>query len=308
MTTGALHRLSDGTGPAHAHGWMVSLLCHALGVGCAILMMAEIDKPVLPTPFQWEVAVVETPPPVPPSPVAPARVPPEPQPVKRVVEPQPLVTPPVPVQQTVREVTRAVEAVEPVQQAAPEVVTQAEASIERPMTQSVESQAVATSQEAVVEQRVSQVAVASRMARAQPAETPAPIEAAPQIVERESLPVETVSPAVEHRVVQERLVRHREIHADYGWLSDALWRRIEELKRYPVQAKVNHWEGKVVVEAVIRDDGEVVGLSIAESSGRPVLDQEAMAVMKKASPLVLKHPLGKPRVTIFVPISYRLDG
>jgi protein TonB len=287
---------------------MVSLLCHALGVGCAVLMMAEIDKPVLPTPFQWEVAVVETPPPVPPSPVAPARVSPESQPIKRVVEPQPLVTPPVPVQQTVREVARAVEAVEPVQQAAPEVVTQAEASIERPMTQSVESQAVATSQEAVVEQRVSQVAVASRMARAQPAETPAPIEAAPQIVERESPSVETASPAVEHRVVQERLVRHREIHADYGWLSDALWRRIEELKRYPAQAKVNHWEGKVVVEAVIRDDGEVVGLSIAESSGRAVLDQEAMAVMKKASPLALKHPLGKPRVTIFVPISYRLDG
>lgn len=308
MTTGALHRLSDGTGPAHAHGWMVSLLCHALGVGCAVLMMAEIDKPVLPTLFQWEVAVVEAPPSVPPSPVEPARVPPESQPVKRVAEPQPLVTPPVPVQQMVREVTRAVEAVEPVQQAAPEVVTQAEASIERPMTQSVESQAVATSQEAVVEQRVSQVAVAARVARAQPAETPAQIEAAPQIVERESPPVETASPAVEHRVVQERLVRHREIHADYGWLSDALWRRIEELKRYPAQAKVNHWEGKVVVEAVIRDDGEVVALSIAESSGRAVLDQEAMAVMKKASPLALKHPLGKPRVTIFVPISYRLDG
>ncbi len=308
MTAVEFDRLSDSTGPAHAHGWMVSMFCHLLGVGCAVLMMAEIDKPVLPTPFQWEVAVVEAPPPVPPSPVEPARVSPEPQPVKRVAEPQPLVTPPVPVQQMVREVTRVVEAVEPVQQAAPEVVTQAEASIERPMTQSVESQAVATSQEAVIEQKVSQVAVASRMARAQPAETPAPIEAAPQIVERESPPVEAASPAVEHRVVQERLVRYREIHADYGWLSDALWRRIEELKRYPVQAKVNHWEGKVVVEAVIRDDGEVVGLSIAESSGRAVLDQEAMAVMKKTSPLALKHPLGKPRVTIFVPISYRLDG
>lgn len=308
MTTGELHRLSDGTGSAHAHGWMVSLLCHALGVGCAVLMMAEIDKPVLPTPFQWEVAVVDAPPPAPLSPVEPARVLPEPQPVKRVVESQPLVAPPVPVQQMVHEVARAVEDVEPVQQAAPEVVTQVEAAIERTEVQHIESQAVATSQEAVVEQRGSQVTVASRVTRAQPAETPAPIEAAPQTVERESPPVETASQAVEHRVVQQRLVRHREIHADYGWLSDSLWRRIEELKRYPAQAKVNHWEGKVVVEAVIRDDGEVVGLSIAESSGRAVLDQEAMAVMKKASPLVLKHPLGKPRVTIFVPISYRLDG
>jgi len=308
MTAVEFDRLSDSTGPAQAHGWMVSMFCHLLGVGCAVLMMAEIDKPVLPTPFQWEVAVVEAPSLAPPSLVEPARVPPEPQPVKRVVEPQPLVPPPVPVQQTVREVARAVEAVEPVQQVAPEVVTQAEASIDRPMTQSVESQAVSTSQEAVVEQRASQVAVAARVARTQPTEMPALIEAALQTVERESPPVETASPAIEHRVVHQRLVQHREVHADYGWLSDALWRRIEELKRYPAQAKINHWEGKVVVEAVIRDDGEVIGLSIAESSGRAVLDQEAMAVMKKASPLALKHPLGKPRVTIFVPISYRLDG
>lgn len=308
MTTGEFHRLADGTGPAHAHGWMVSLLCHALGVVCAVLMMAEIDKPVLPTPFQWEVAMVEAPPPAPPSPVEPARVPPEPQPVKRVVESQPLVKPVVPVQHTVQEVARAVEAVEPVQQAAREVVTQVEAAIERTEVQHVESQAVTTSQDAVVAQSVSQVAVASRVERAQPAEAPTPIEAAPQTVERESPPVETASPAVEHRLVQQRVVRHRETQADYGWLRDSLWRRIEELKRYPAQAKMNHWEGKVVVEAVIREDGSVVGLSIAESSGRAVLDQEAMMVMKKASPLALKHPLGKPQITILVPISYRLDG
>ncbi|SPP65587.1 energy transducer TonB [Nitrospira lenta] len=308
MTAVELNRLVDGPGPARAHGWMVSLVCHALGVGCAVLVMAEIDKPVLPTPFQWEVAVVEAPPPASPAPLEPARVPPDPQPVKRVVEPQPLVTPPVPVQQTVREVTRTVEAVESVQQETPEMVTQAEASIERPMAQRIESQAVATSQEPVVEQRTSQVAVAARVARAQPAETLTPIEAAPQTVERESPTVETTASAIEHRVVQQRLVRHREVHADYGWLSESVQRRMEELKRYPAQAKMNHWEGKVVVEAVIRDDGEVIGVSIAESSGRAVLDQEAMAVMKKASPLTLKHPLGKSQLTILVPISYRLDG
>ena len=58
----------------------------------------------------------------------------------------------------------------------------------------------------------------------------------------------------------------------------------------------------------IRDDGSVIALSIAESSGRSILDQEAMMVMKKASPLALKHPLGKSQITILVPISYRLDG
>lgn len=325
MTAVEFNRLSGGTGPAHAHGWMVSMCCHLLGVGCALLLMTEIEKPVLPASFQWEVAVVEPPPSAAPPPVEPAKVSPSAQPVKQVIEPPPLAAPPVPVQQAVRESPQAVEAaepvqqavrevsrevasVEPIQQAVAEVATQAAASIERPMPQPVESQAVAASQAAVVEQSLSQMAVPAQVARAQPAAMPAQIEATSHITERESPLVETASPAIEHRTVQQRRVRHREIRADYGWLSDALWRRVEELKRYPAQAKSNHWEGKVVVEAVIRADGAVVGLSIAESSGRALLDQEAMAVMKQASPLALKHPLGASSVTILVPISYRLDG
>ena len=59
------------------------------------------------------------------------------------------------------------------------------------------------------------------------------------------------------------------------------------MKRYPTQARANHWEGKVLVKAVIRDDGTVADLMIAESSGQPILDQEAMAVMMKASPSIL---------------------
>lgn len=318
MTAIEFHRLSNGTGSAQAHGWMVSLLCHMLGLWCAVLMTVEIDKPVLSTPFRWEVAMVEAPPPARPSPAEPAPVPPDPQPVRRMVASQPLVTPPAPVQQTVHGEVREVEAIEPVQQAAREVVTQAETLIERQEAQTVVSQAVIAqavtpTQETVVARTVSREAIAPRVERVQQADVPALSEAAPQTIVAE--PVERVSPSVEaeartveHRVVQQRLVRIRQTQADYGWLRDSLWRRIEELKRYPTQAKANHWEGKVVVEAIIRDDGEVVALSIAESSGRAVLDQEAMAVMKKASPLALKHPLGTRTITILVPISYRLDG
>ena len=317
MTAVEFHRLSNGTGPAHAHGWLVSLACHVLGIGCAIVMMAEIEKPVLPNTFQWEVAMADVlpavaPPPPPPTPV-------EARPMKPVAESQPIMKPAEPVQQRVQEMARAVEAIEPVQQAAREVVSQAEAVIERTEVQQVESQAVTTRTDAVVEPSVSRVAFASRVAQVQSTEAPAPIEAVPQaravesvveprVVEPVGEPVERESRAVEQRVVQQRVVRHRETQADYGWLRDSLWRRIEELKRYPAQAKMNHWEGKVVVEAVIRDDGSVIALSIAESSGRSILDQEAMMVMKKASPLALKHPLGKSQITILVPINYRLDG
>lgn len=263
MTAVEFHRMTRGADGHHTHGWIASLLCHGLGAGCALLLLAEIDKPVLPKPFVWEVAMTEAPAPVEPAPVEPAPAPPVRQPVKRVVESQPLVTP-----------------VEPIQEPAP-----VQQEVHEPMAEQL-VQAIAPS---VIDRSES---IQTQEAVAEPA-TPTS---------------ESLSSTIEHRVIHHRLVRFRQAEADYGWLRDTLRSRIEELKRYPPEARSNHWEGKVVVQAVIRADGTVADLSVAESSGRAVLDQEALAVMRKASPLVLKHPLGKSQVTILVPISYRLDG
>ena len=46
----------------HVHGWTVSMLCHMFGIGGILLFMAEIEKPVLPNTFQWQVAIMEAPP------------------------------------------------------------------------------------------------------------------------------------------------------------------------------------------------------------------------------------------------------
>jgi protein TonB len=109
---------------------------------------------------------------------------------------------------------------------------------------------------------------------------------------------------VEHRVVREVA----QAEADFGWLSESLWKRIEQLKRYPMQARARRWEGKVVLEAVIRHDGTILECLVAESSGHGVLDQDAISVLRRASPLALKHPLGKEQITILVPIAYRLQS
>jgi protein TonB len=95
--------------------------------------------------------------------------------------------------------------------------------------------------------------------------------------------------------------------ADYGWLAEALWSRVEKGKRYPHQARINQWEGKVVVRAVIREDGELVGLDVARSSGHSVLDEDAMASVKHAFPLRLPRSLGKTQVALQIPINYQLD-
>lgn len=93
---------------------------------------------------------------------------------------------------------------------------------------------------------------------------------------------------------------------DYGWLADALYRKIDHLKRYPSVARLNQWEGRVLLRAAVRADGQLVDLDVAESSGHPVLDQDALEIMRRASPLELKHALGKPQVVVNVPISYTL--
>jgi len=94
---------------------------------------------------------------------------------------------------------------------------------------------------------------------------------------------------------------------DYGWLSEAILRRVEELKRYPASARVDRAEGKVVVRAVISEDGNLGEVEVFQSSGYPTLDKAAVETMRQAAPFHLPHPLGQPRMTIKIPMSYRLD-
>lgn len=94
---------------------------------------------------------------------------------------------------------------------------------------------------------------------------------------------------------------------DYGWLSEAILRRVEELKHYPASARVDRAEGKVVVKAVIDEDGSIGEVNIFQSSGHAALDEAAIETMRQAAPFHLPHPLGQPRMTIKIPMSYRLD-
>ena len=94
---------------------------------------------------------------------------------------------------------------------------------------------------------------------------------------------------------------------DYGWLSETILRRVEDLKRYPASARVDRVEGKVVLKAVIDEDGSVSEEEVFQSSGHPGLDNAAIDTLRQAAPFHLPRPLGQPRMTIKIPMSYRLD-
>lgn len=93
---------------------------------------------------------------------------------------------------------------------------------------------------------------------------------------------------------------------DYGWLAATLLPRVESLKQYPAEARVNRMEGRVLVRIVVQEDGQIVSATIAKSSGHDILDQAALETLQKSSPIMLTQPLGKSSVTLQIPINYQL--
>jgi TonB family protein len=72
-----------------------------------------------------------------------------------------------------------------------------------------------------------------------------------------------------------------------------------------VETVVVEKEGKTVVEMQLSANGDVTRLSVAESSGKDVLDEAAVAMVKRALPLP-KPPPGVRSVR--VPVVFRLQG
>jgi protein TonB len=287
MTTIEFNRISSNAGPEQARGWMASVMLHLLGFAGVMLIMAKIEQPVLLEPFHWDISMVEAP-----APAEPTQS--ESTPSEQVIQPPPSpVKPKPPIKTTTKPIAQQTppptlyEATVPIEttQVVKDVVANTEPVMESPPVESSESQVI-TAQIVMTEPAVSFESTT---------------------VEQERR-VESAEAAVEQRIVQQKMVHYRRTQADYGWLGDMVRKRIEELKYYPRIARENHWEGRVVVQAVIKADGTVGDLSVAESSGHALLDQEALVVMRKASPLTLKHQLEESQITILVPISYRLEG
>ncbi len=327
-------------------GWLISVVLHGGVVALAMQAVMDIKPHLQPETFRWEVALHEAPAPSPvasdalppqesvseaalPQPASPPVQQSSKAPVPRTVERTAVVQTVQPVQSTPKVMERSAPqerqavvtevrtlASHPVQQTVvahaqevvqqdihetaqtsdgPMVTAQSSATVIHEAASVVEVQTTTPEQPAIVGQSVVQPEVRMATTSAPVGERHDPVESEPVVVYQE---------AVEHRVVRETAPAQ----ADLGWLSESLWKRIEQLKRYPRQARARRWEGKVVLEAVIRHDGTILECLVAESSGHGLLDQDAISVLRKASPLALKHPLGKEQITILVPIAYRLES
>jgi periplasmic protein TonB len=306
------HR-SGGQKNAHVQGWLVSVLLHGTVALTAILLMKQTPLVPQDQAFTWDVAMTSPAQPVQPTASlqnqdpasiassktttpsshvqesASSQTLPLPKPVARQTRPSiseqgitPMLTEVPPLQPTTpsQPVTHTTQPSEPIRhETVPSMVAAATSMVrpdEAPMAVSGESAAQTTplnAPSAIFEHT------------AQSDEAPAPTQMA------------AISPAP----------RSTPAKRDYGWLSEAILRRVEELKRYPASARVDRAEGKVVVKAVINEDGNVGAVEVFQSSGHPGLDKAAIDTLRQAAPFHLPRPLGQPGMTIKIPMSYRLD-
>jgi protein TonB len=177
---------------------------------------------------------------------------------------------------------------------------------------SKESEPVQTAEPAMTQQQPVAVPPSYEAVETRPAETPS-TPSMPEPVASlspESAPVlpspPSSGPAEAPVQVAKAAPSGHAVKTDHRWLAESLWRRVAELKRYPSSARLNGQEGKVILKAVIRSDGQLVEVSVQKSSGHHVLDAAAMEAVKLACPLHMKHAISKPEIVVNLPIVYSL--
>ncbi|MGC1303895.1 MAG: TonB family protein [Caulobacteraceae bacterium] len=85
--------------------------------------------------------------------------------------------------------------------------------------------------------------------------------------------------------------------------------RLERFKRYPALARVGRQAGVAYLHVAMDRQGGVLSARIDRSSGSVVLDDEAMALVRRAAPLPAPPPevVGDP-LELTVPIEFSLAG
>ncbi len=276
--------------------WGVSLTLHGVAVGVAFTFAAHV-KPVLQEDlFQWDVALVESTKTESISEQSPSVVPPEQVPAKIASQPRPKratvvsqavkpleqkIEPPPPTIKPVQEIEQKLENFQPSEEPIEQrTIERTESKIE-PVIETKEPEPVAaapvSSQEVATQQE-------------------APAESSSQEGRVDPAPME----------VAKAPASGSETKIDHRWLAESLWRRVAELKRYPNSARMNGQEGKVILKAVIRSDGQLADVFVQKSSGHSVLDAAAIEAVKLACPLHMKHAIGKPQIVVSLPIVYSL--
>jgi periplasmic protein TonB len=124
----------------------------------------------------------------------------------------------------------------------------------------------------------------------------APLTTAPPRVEAE--PARSSAPA------RGRTASAAQVQANW---QKALIDQLNRHKRYPNAARSSRAQGVVVVAFRLDRSGQLIASRVTKTSGSPALDEEALAVLKRASPLPAPPAqVPGPMLDLVLPIQFRI--
>jgi len=99
--------------------------------------------------------------------------------------------------------------------------------------------------------------------------------------------------------------RQAEGRASVSSYQATLFAHLRRFKQYPAEARRQGIRGTASVTFTVDASGRVVGASLSGSSGAAILDREALAIVRRASPFPpMPAGLGQPRMTVRAPIRF----
>ncbi len=89
--------------------------------------------------------------------------------------------------------------------------------------------------------------------------------------------------------------------------TDMIRQRIQEALIYPPQARKDALEGRPFVRFSINSSGELLSVELLRSSGYSVLDEEALAAIRRASPFPkIPESLNKSHLALALGLAFEL--
>lgn len=281
------------------HAWLGSITFHGLVLLCLIPLFRESLIPVHKESFHWDVALVQSTP----TTLKSAQT----TDIPRTDQPkQPDRTPTTTshVNRTIRHTAASTERIVPTKQAAEPVAPIYEPSIAS--SASLRESATASTSDQLFNQRQegdSPLPQPDIPANSMTTETSIPQTAAVTSSDEAGRTMEPTQPPLSPATasIVEAASRTR---PNYDWLQQAIFRRLEELKRSSRPLLDQSQPFKVTVKAVVSNEGVLLNSSVVKSSGLDRIDQEAVALVQRAFPLQLDRSLDRQQIVMRIPITY----
>lgn len=275
---GSLHRFD---------GWLLSLVLHGVVLFAVLPLLRQLPIAIPAEPFHWDVTLVQsseigaetTPPAETASPLQEPTVTAEPQPPA----PAPTIAP--------------IEAATVMRNRVPAL---------HPVTAAPAQSIPVSVEQSLTELRTSDPPVqpTDPPAASTPQDQPAPTAVATGFNNSSAPSTEAVQAMPQTASVPAQTDTASAARADYGWLQQAIFQRLEEIKRSSRPSLDQSRPLNVLVKAVVSDEGMLVEAEVVKSSGLDRIDQEAMALVQRAFPLQLDRPLDRRQIVMRIPITY----